>query len=69
MKKKWKIAVIGIGYVGLPLILGLAKKYNVIGYDINNHRIETLKKNAKISQSLYIYTTYTFFPENSWNNF
>jgi UDP-N-acetyl-D-galactosamine dehydrogenase len=50
VKKKWKIAVIGIGYVGLPLILGLAKKYNVIGYDINNHRIETLKKKIDINK-------------------
>ena len=48
MKKK--IAVIGIGYVGLPLAIGLAKKYNVIAYDISKHRIETLKKNIDINK-------------------
>ncbi len=31
--KKIKIAVIGLGYVGLPLALEFAKKYNVIGFD------------------------------------
>lgn len=39
-----KIAVIGLGYVGLPLAVEFAKKYPVIGFDINNQRIESLKK-------------------------
>ena len=30
-----KIAVIGLGYVGLPLAVLFAKKFNVVGYDIN----------------------------------
>ena len=38
-----KIAVIGQGYVGLPLALAFAKHYPVIGYDINNQRIIELK--------------------------
>ena len=37
------IAIIGLGYVGLPLAIEFAKKYHVIGYDINRHRIEELK--------------------------
>ena len=39
MKKKYKIAVIGMGYVGLPLAVEFAKKYFTIGFDINSDRI------------------------------
>jgi UDP-N-acetyl-D-galactosamine dehydrogenase len=39
-----KIAVIGLGYVGLPLARLLATKYHVIGFDINIKRIEELNK-------------------------
>jgi UDP-N-acetyl-D-galactosamine dehydrogenase len=38
-----KIAVIGLGYVGLPLAVELGKKYPVTGYDINEKRIEELQ--------------------------
>ena len=38
-----KIAVIGLGYVGLPLALAFANKFPVIGFDINHKRIEDLK--------------------------
>jgi UDP-N-acetyl-D-galactosamine dehydrogenase len=37
-----KISVIGLGYVGLPLAVAFAEKYNVIGYDINKFRINQL---------------------------
>ena len=40
---KYKIAVIGLGYVGLPLALEFAKKYLVVGFDINTTRISELK--------------------------
>ena len=40
---KMKIAVIGLGYVGLPLALEFSKKYQVVGFDINKQRIEQLK--------------------------
>lgn len=39
-----KIAIIGLGYVGLPLAVELAKKYRVIGFDINNKRINELNQ-------------------------
>jgi UDP-N-acetyl-D-galactosamine dehydrogenase len=42
MKDK-KIAIIGLGYVGLPLAVAFAEKYKVIGLDINNKRVEDLK--------------------------
>ena len=38
-----KIAVIGLGYVGLPLAVEFSKKYNVIGFDINAVRIQELQ--------------------------
>ena len=44
MKKDFKIAVIGLGYVGLPLAMAFAKKYEVVGYDINNQRVADLNK-------------------------
>ena len=40
-----KIALIGLGYVGLPLAVEFGKKREVIGFDINKNRIDLLKKN------------------------
>ena len=42
--KDAKIAVIGLGYVGLPLAVEFAKKYPVVGFDISNARIEELRQ-------------------------
>jgi len=39
-----KIAIIGLGYVGLPLAVEFAKKYQVIGFDIKQERVNDLKK-------------------------
>lgn len=39
-----KIGVIGLGYVGLPLAVEFGKKIDVVGFDINQERIEELKK-------------------------
>ena len=36
------IAVIGLGYVGLPLALAFSKKYQVIGYDLNQERVDAV---------------------------
>ena len=44
VKGNEKIAVVGLGYVGLPLAVLLNKKFNVVGYDISKERIEELKK-------------------------
>ena len=41
--KKAKLAVIGLGYVGLPIALEFAKKISVIGFDINAKRIEMMR--------------------------
>ena len=44
MKSEIKIAVIGLGYVGLPLARLFATKYAVVGFDINPSRVEALKQ-------------------------
>ena len=41
---RFSICIIGLGYVGLPLALAFAKKYAVVGYDINTQRVADLKK-------------------------
>ncbi len=53
LKNKNKtLAVIGLGYVGLPIALAFAKKIKVIGFDIKPERIELLKKNIDPSKEL-----------------
>lgn len=42
MDKTKQIAIIGLGYVGLPLAIEFAKKYTVIGFDINENRVAEL---------------------------
>ena len=42
-EKKYKIGIIGLGYVGLPLAVEFGKKYETIGFDINLDRIEELR--------------------------
>jgi len=44
IKENSKVCILGLGYVGLPLLLELSKEYNTIGYDINKIRIGELKK-------------------------
>ena len=39
------ISIIGLGYVGLPLAVAFAKKYKVIGFDINQQRVSQLRSN------------------------
>ena len=43
MFNKKKIAIVGLGYVGLPLAVEFSKYYDVIGFDINNKRISDLQ--------------------------
>ena len=40
--KKPQIAIIGLGYVGLPLAVAFAEKYSVVGFDINQQRVNEL---------------------------
>lgn len=43
LKRKEKIAVIGLGYVGMPIAVAFARKVNVIGFDLNIRKIELYK--------------------------
>ena len=56
INKKDKIAIIGLGYVGLPLAVEFSKKYEVLGFDINSERINQLKngfdKTCEIDNSI-----------------
>jgi UDP-N-acetyl-D-galactosamine dehydrogenase len=52
LSKKKKLAVIGLGYVGLPIALEFAKKLKVIGFDISGERIEMMKNHIDPSQEL-----------------
>ena len=43
--KKITVGIIGLGYVGLPLSIRMASKFNVLGYDVDKERINQLKRN------------------------
>ena len=47
-----KLAIIGLGYVGLPLAAAFAKKRNVVGFDINHERINELKQHVDITREI-----------------
>ena len=50
--KDIKIAVIGLGYVGLPLSVEFGKKYPTLGYDTNNSRIDELRAGNDSTQEI-----------------
>ena len=50
--KKQKLAVIGLGYVGLPIALEFAKKIKVIGFDINADRVKMMQQKIDPSKEL-----------------
>lgn len=52
LRKEKSLAVIGLGYVGLPIALEFARKIKVIGFDINAARVEMMKQGIDPSQEL-----------------
>jgi UDP-N-acetyl-D-galactosamine dehydrogenase len=50
--KKAKLAVIGLGYVGLPIALEFARKISVIGFDISSKRVEMMKQGIDPSNEM-----------------
>ena len=52
LKKEAKLAVIGLGYVGLPIALEFARKIKVVGFDINQERIDLMKNKIDPSNEL-----------------
>jgi len=52
LKKDAKLAVIGLGYVGLPIALAFARKIKVVGFDINQQRVDMMRRNEDPSAEL-----------------
>ena len=52
INKENKLAVIGLGYVGLPIALEFARKIKVIGFDINEKRVEMMRNHIDPSNEL-----------------
>lgn len=52
LKKEAKLAVIGLGYVGLPIALEFARKIKVVGFDINEKRVQMMRDKQDPSQEL-----------------
>ena len=52
MEQNYKISIIGLGYVGLPLARLFATKYPVVGFDINQQRVDTL--NSGVDDTLEV---------------
>lgn len=44
VNKEAKLALVGLGYVGLPIALEFAKKISVIGFDINEERLAKMRQ-------------------------
>ncbi len=52
LQKEAKLAVIGLGYVGLPIALEFARKIKVVGFDINQERVNLMKRSIDPSNEL-----------------
>ena len=52
LKGEAKLAVIGLGYVGLPIALDFARKIKVVGFDINQERVDMMKNSVDPSNEL-----------------
>lgn len=64
-----KIAVIGLGYVGLPLAVAFSRKWNVVGFDISADRVNSLEsgvdKNLEVSKEELKAASKLFFTSNA----
>ena len=52
INKQEKLSVIGLGYVGMPLAVAFAKKINVIGFDLNEEKINLYKQGIDITSEV-----------------
>ncbi|HMZ50570.1 MAG TPA: nucleotide sugar dehydrogenase, partial [Flavobacteriales bacterium] len=52
LKKEAKLAVIGLGYVGLPIALEFARRIKVVGFDINQKRVDMMRRGEDPSNEL-----------------
>lgn len=70
MLQKLKIAVVGLGYVGLPVAVAFNQKYSVIGYDVNTERIQALilgmDKTNEVNREEFAKSTIVFTADPSY---
>jgi UDP-N-acetyl-D-galactosamine dehydrogenase len=52
LNKEARLSLVGLGYVGLPIALAFARKISVVGFDINQERVELMKKGIDPSNEL-----------------
>ena len=56
INQNYKIAVVGLGYVGLPLLIEFSKKYTTLGFDTSKNRVKELnggiERTREISNSM-----------------
>jgi len=52
IQKEEKVSVIGLGYVGFPLLIEFAEKYDVIGFDINKEKIQSYKDGIDVTSEI-----------------
>lgn len=52
INKKTKLALIGLGYVGMPLAIAFAKKIDVVGFDLNKEKIDFYKKGIDVTNEV-----------------
>lgn len=52
LKKEASIAVIGLGYVGLPLSIAFSDKFNVIGFDVNKEKIDSYRNGIDLTNEV-----------------
>ena len=64
LHKDKKLALIGLGYVGLPIALEFARKFSVIGFDINKSRVQLMQKGIdpckELTSEAFLNTDITF---------
>lgn len=64
-KDKYKICVIGLGYVGLPLAIEFGKKYDTIGFDINTERVLELSNGEDRTREADLQTLQSVLQKNN----
>jgi len=69
LEKEYKIAIIGLGYVGLPLALAFAKHYKVVGYDVNAERVGQLNKGVDANLDVEVEVNSNLIFSNNENDF
>ncbi len=52
LNQAMKVAIFGLGYVGMPLAVALAKTFDAIGFDIDHKRVGELRRKLSLGQTM-----------------